>query len=162
MNYPDQQTKKNCCIVLMATLFVGVYLRFYGLAAQGFFFFDEGEMFLRAKLLKEVILNKHDLLIIGPSYVDTKVFWLFLISVGQTIFKGASYSAHYVSALLGVLSIVLTYLVASRIYNSPKISLFIANTLIQPSYNKSTPTNEAINTTYRNRFPLLLPRSFAD
>jgi len=119
-------TDKKTTFVLIFVFLTALFLRLYGIHDQGLLFYDEGAMLNRADSLATAIMAPDLTQDLSKHYTDTKMLWLILIVVGQWMFQGIPYAANILSALFGLMTIALTYLLALRFYKSQAIALLSA------------------------------------
>ncbi|MEI7998245.1 MAG: glycosyltransferase family 39 protein [Candidatus Omnitrophota bacterium] len=114
---------------------IGLFIRFWRITDNQFLFYDEG-MYLgyNRNFLDLVTANPpksiHELFIILGLMFKTalgtaKALWFFLLNL-RVFFVGSQdwYFARIISAVAGVLTIILTYFFANRYFQSRKIAIF--------------------------------------
>lgn len=129
--------KRSAYIIILGLLVLGIssFFRFYGLRKQGFVFFDEGALFSRAAEWKTFLSQARPVQGAALHYVDSKICWVLFLALLQTFFPKALFAPQYASALVGILSILVTCLFASRFYRSREIGILSAAFLGCSSYH---------------------------
>ena len=119
---------------LVLILLLASFFRLYGLAQQGPILFDEASFQIRALEIHKIISSKASY---SPSYlyVDSKILWLSFLLLAQTVFGQSFIVAQLVSFVFALATILLTYALAKKMYQSHDIGLLSAFFLSVSSYH---------------------------
>ncbi len=120
---------KSTLIPLFLILFVSLFLRIYGLNQQGLTFIDEGTFIYRAKTFQLLAEHSHNPIQQPANYADKKILWLLSVMAVLSLTDGSTIAVQLFSVLLGLLSILFTFVVAQKIYGSREIGLLSAAVL---------------------------------
>jgi len=85
----------------------------------------------------EMVHGSHAIGIIGShaiSHQNECPVWFYLTDIAYKIFGVNAFSARFLSFFFGLLTIIIIYMIAKRIFNSPKIALISAFILAVSSY----------------------------
>lgn len=107
--------------IVFVGCFVVLFLRFSGLSSQGFLFYDEASFYYRAT--QYILAIESALNVPLPSfYPDTKLLWMGLLTIIRSLFLNIHVAGNILSAVFGLIGILLTFILTQRLFHSRLIS----------------------------------------
>jgi len=119
---------------LAVILSIAAFFRIYNLSEQGIIFHDVGTMLSKLSALTFYLSDAPEKFT-QLTYIEIKINWILLISMSQWLFHDTFMTAKFLSAILGILTVYLTFLFACVFFDSKKIGLISAMFLSISSYH---------------------------
>ncbi len=137
MNLEDKRVKLSIIVVIILSITLGIFFRFYQINQNKFFFYDEG-MWLNVGREIVDLIDKKPPQSLGEYFSVTKILFKIAINTAKSLWafislfrgvileSGDFYFTRLVSAIFGTLTILVTYILANNIYKKRSIAVLAA------------------------------------